>query len=435
MPPFRRPGALRLKVCFVAAALGLAAAFSPPASPDTDNTPPLDRSEHFERLGVRRWHLLGYRGQGVKIAILDTGFHGWRQFQGKELPVHVTTKSFRSDRNLEARDSQHGVLCAEIVHALAPDAELLLANWDADAPASFLDAVRWAKAEGARVLSCSVIIPCWSDGEGGGPVHAQLDALLRHDLLFFASAGNTAQRHWCGSLRPDADGWHQWSDGCVNNRLEPWGGDRIAVELYGPLDTVAELQVIGSKNEISGRAPLCRPMSDGQGAGRAVVRFDPEPDETYSLRVKCAPGRKPASEMKFHLVVLGANLEQCRCCGSIPFPADGSRVLAVGAVDRRGLRAAYSSCGPNSQKPKPDFVAMVPFPSQCRLRPFSGTSAAAPQAAALAALLWSRESHADASKISGLLRAAAVDLGPRGHDWETGFGLIRLPEMPEKMTR
>jgi len=72
---------------------------------------------------------------------------------------------------------------------------------------------------------------------------------------------------------------------------------------------------------------------------------------------------------------------------------------------------------------------MVPFPSQCRLRPFSGTSAAAPQAAALAALLWSRQPSASAGQITAAMHTAALDLGPRGHDCETGYGLIRLPEM------
>src|SRR5262249_28738850 len=144
-------------------------------------------------------------------------------------------------------------------HALAPDADLLLANWESDRPDAFLEAVRWARAQGARVLSCSLIMPSWSDGEGGGPVHAVLNRLLGSgqqpsDVLCFASAGNTAQRHWCGQFSPDAGGWHQWAastraDGTgtvsatIANRLRPWGEDRVAVELYGPLAGAYELHV------------------------------------------------------------------------------------------------------------------------------------------------------------------------------------------------
>jgi hypothetical protein len=166
------------------------------------------RLHQMERLGLPRWHALGFRGQGVKIAILDSGFRGYRAFLGKGLPQAVRTKSFRLDHDLEARDSQHGILCAEVVHALAPEAELLFAGWEPDSPHSFLDAVRWARAEGARVVSCSLIMPGWSDGEGGGETHRALSKLLGpglapHDLLCFASAGNTALRHWSGDFTPE----------------------------------------------------------------------------------------------------------------------------------------------------------------------------------------------------------------------------------------
>ena len=66
----------------------------------------------------------------------------------------MLVRSFRADQNLEARDSQHGVLCAEVIHALAPQARLLLANWEPDDPNSFLSAVRWAREEGASIISC-----------------------------------------------------------------------------------------------------------------------------------------------------------------------------------------------------------------------------------------------------------------------------------------
>src|SRR5581483_9747219 len=114
---------------------------------------------------------------------------------GKALPAKVSVHSFRKDGNLEARDSQHGILCGEVIHTLAPDAELLFANWDPDSCDGFLEAARWARRQGARVISCSLIMPSWSDGEGGGRVNAELAAILGPgtalvDLLFFACAGN-----------------------------------------------------------------------------------------------------------------------------------------------------------------------------------------------------------------------------------------------------
>ncbi len=87
----------------------------------------------------------------------------------------------------------------------------------------------------------------------------------------------------------------------------------------------------------------------------------------------------------------------------------------------------YSACGPNSSRPKPDFVAAVPFPSLWRAKPFGGTSAAAPQGSALAALLWSRHPEWTPKQVKQALATAVRDLNTPGHDWQTGYGLLRLP--------
>jgi subtilisin family serine protease len=389
-----------------------------------DGSPALERKAHLANLGALRWHAGDIRGDKIKVAVLDSGFRDYRQFLGKGLPAHVKTKSFRKDRNLEARDSQHGILCAEVIHAIAPDAEILLANWEPDSPQAFLDAVRWAKREGAKILSCSLIMPSWSDGEGGGEVHRGLAPIL-DDLLFFASAGNTAQRHWCGMYAPNQFDWHQWRHDVIDNTLTPWGKERVAVELYGPTHSPFEITIWNRMtNMCVGRSVL--QVDTTKKAGRAVMRFEPEDGATYRMRIRCLEAGELKNEA-FHLVVLGGSLEHATPHGSIPFPGDGASVLAVGAVDSENRRVYYSSCGPNSPLPKPDFVATVPFPSVCRDKPFAGTSAAAPEAAGLAALLWSSRPEASAAQVTRSLKSAALDLGPPGHDHETGYGLIRLP--------
>ena len=145
-------------------------AHQPAAGRDPPATASTERAQFLARLGAARWQAAGARGRGVTVLIVDSGFRGWHSYLGNVLPSAVLAKSFRTDSSLEARDSCHGVLCGEVIHALAPDAELLFANWESDDAASFVHAVEWGKQHGARVLSCSVIMPCWSDGEGGGPI-------------------------------------------------------------------------------------------------------------------------------------------------------------------------------------------------------------------------------------------------------------------------
>lgn len=391
------------------------------------------RQQLRQKLGIERWHQQGYRGQGVKVAILDSGFRNYRDFLGRVLPRKVTVRSFRRDEDLEARNSQHGILCAEAIHALAPEAELLLANWEPNQPAAFLQALHWARQQGASIVSCSLIMPSWSDGEGGGAVNRAITQLVGSgkqpgDVLFFASAGNTAQRHWCGTFHRDPHGYHQWEPGRTGNTLIPWEEERIAVELYGRSAGSYRLEVRDAlTGECVGQSLLHCLGETAQEGSCALVRFLPRPQRRYLVKIQEISSADRAETEPFHLVVLGGSLMHTTSHGSIACPADGPGALAIGAVNAAGQRWDYSSCGPNSRWPKPDFVAPVPFPSLWRERPFSGTSAAAPQAAALAAVCWSKHADWTAEQVRQALRESALDLGPPGHDWETGYGMVMAP--------
>lgn len=386
---------------------------------------------HLHKLGVDRWHAGGFRGQGVRIAVLDSGFRGYHTYLGKALPAKVMTRSFRFDGDLEAKNSQHGIWCAAVLHTLAPDAEILLANWEPENPDAFLKAVDWARHEGARVVSCSVIMPSWSDGEGGGGVDEALGRLVGSgakpaDVLFFASAGNIAQRHWFGMYQDAGNGFHAWQGGQVDEVITPWGGSKVSVEVCwqpGPDFHVMVWDTVTGR--LVGQSLPCpeRPRTS------AVVMLDPQDGHSYRVRVRLASGQPGA----FHLSSLGGGLSISTPRGSIPCPADAASVVAVGAVDDAGARQAYSSCGPNSKLPKPDLVAPVPFQGWWRHRPFSGTSAAAPQAAGLAALWFSRHPDWNPGQVRQAMRDTAHDLGAPGHDFETGYGLITLPKPEPKV--
>src|SRR5262249_14896874 len=124
----------------------------------------------------------------------------------------------------------------------------------------------------------------------------------------------------------------------------------------------------------------------------------------------------------------GGNLEHAVRAGSIPFPGDGATVIAVTATDEAIKLRSYSSCGSPDGK-KPGLCAVVPFPSRLRpTQPFSGTSAAAPQAAGIAALIWSKEPGLSAAQVRKRMEEAARR-PTKAPSPETGFGTVRAPEI------
>lgn len=373
-----------------------------------------ERIAQLARLGVDRWHRGGYLGADIKVAILDTGFDSFRQRLGRTLPQNVVMQSFRYDGDIKAGSARHGLHCAEIVHALAPCADLLFANWEPDDPAAFLKAVRWARQEGASIITCSVVIPSWGDGEGGGSIQAELSRLLSDDgPLFFASAGNVADRHWSGDFHPGPCNFHEWRPGKLDNKLSPWGADIVSVELTSPLHTEYRAIILDDEGNDVG---VIHPVAVA-GYRAASVRFIPEKASTYRLRLRQISGQPGP----VRVVVLGAGLEWSIAKASVVFPGECPSVIAVGAVSGDGKRLPYSAFGGRSRKP--ELVAVVPFAG---IDSFSGTSAAAPQAAGLAALIWSRFPQRKAAGVRTELFRGSKDIGSPGEDSETSHGVIRL---------
>src|SRR5262249_34285005 len=155
--------------------------------------------------------------------------------------------------------------------------------------------------------------PSWSDGEGGGAVNDEVTRLLGDgkgagDVLCFASAGNTAQRHWSGPFRADDAGFHQWRRGQASHGLKPWATERGGGGLYGRTGLPVTLSVFDATTGASVGSSDVRPLLLGSDGGCAVVRFLPQPHHVYRVQVRAARGPGPAEAAAFHLSVLGAGL-------------------------------------------------------------------------------------------------------------------------------
>jgi hypothetical protein len=106
------------------------------------------------------------------------------------------------------------------------------------------------------------------------------------------------------------------------------------------------------------------------------------------------------------------------------FSSDGKRHLFYNADGTAITPGNVSSTG-GTTRSKPDITAADGVAtSVAGFQPFFGTSAAAPHAAAIAALLLSGKPTATPAQIRSALVSSAIDLGAPGFDTVTGNGVI-----------
>jgi hypothetical protein len=106
------------------------------------------------------------------------------------------------------------------------------------------------------------------------------------------------------------------------------------------------------------------------------------------------------------------------------FSSDGLRHMFFNADGSAITPGNFSSSG-GAIRQKPDIAAADHVSTDVTgFQPFSGTSAAAPHAAAIAALLWSYKPSLTTAQIRTVLTGTALDEDPAGVDRDTGYGIV-----------
>lgn len=139
------------------------------------------------------------------------------------------------------------------------------------------------------------------------------------------------------------------------------------------------------------------------------------------------------------VVVAAAGNDGCGLLGSPQvYPAAYDGVLGVGAITSAGAVASYSSCGSwvDVSAPGSGIVSTVPTSPYSALGcpahycTLSGTSMAAPHAAAAAALQIAKlGAGAKQATVRSLIQSTADDIGWSGYDTRSGSGVINPRRM------
>ncbi len=425
-------------------------------------------TEGVAALNGPAWHAAGYTGSGVKIGVIDTGFSGYPGLQGTDdLPASVTVKNFvdgESDAQVDGK-GPHGTAAAEIIHDVAPDAEIYLAKVATEV--DLAEAVAWLMSPETDVdiISTSIGAYIITPGDGTG-VFADLVSQARAaGILWATAAGNDREIHWGGVYNDiDGDSFHEFANeedvdcftftlldptncypvfyGDVNIfvRWSDWTNVNQDYDLHLVRWDGTDWVTVASSTNVQDGSPGQRPTE----WIRTTIPLDINNLSSYGFRIERISGDQPVN---FEVFVPGLNLsgfglQQFLYARSITNLGDSPDAITVAALDVNSLvLESYSSEGPTNGPGgtatggfiKPDIsgfdnVSTVSYGAL--LSPFSGTSAATPHVAGAAALILSAYPGYTPDQLQAFLEGRAIDIASPGMDTRSGYGRLYLGDPP-----
>lgn len=426
---------------------------------------------HAANTAIQKSHA---NGVGVRVGVLSDS--------AEYIPALIASGDLPPDSEIVADligevGSSEGSVMMEIVSDMAPGARLFFAS-AFNSPDDFADNIRLLR----NTYNCDVIVDdvAWSD-EGvfqDTLIAKAVDDVTQSGAMYFSSAGNSGNTTsgnasaWEGDFNPGAisGGYtlHSFGTGLVE-RLRTTTGviDLQWSDAFGSSSNDYDLFVLNA----AGTSVLAAStgIQDGTGNPQEEV-FSPSGFPANSIVViAAAPGAQPRAlhlEAFFGEPLLIATPGQTHGHAATPGclldnPSCTGRAFGVAAVAWNSARGVmrpfvggasnptqvFSSDGPRRmfyhadgtpitpgnflfstagglQLIKPDITAADSV--SCRtpgFSPFYGTSAAAPHAAAIAALLKSAKPSATGAQIYNAMTSTALDIRAAGPDRDSGYGI------------
>ena len=379
----------------------------------------------------------GFDGTGVKVAIIDLGFNGYAAKLGSELPASVTAVD--DCGGTLASGTAHGTAVAEIVHEVAPGAQLYLICIDNEVDLAAAEA--YAKANGIRIVNHSVAWFNAGRGDGsvgfpGSPDATVADARA-NGILWINAAGNEAQTHWSGTFADDGAGFNSFNGAASLDQVVIAGGQQACFDLKWDAWPTTTVDYNLGIYSLSGAPTLVASSVNDQAAGNLppteeACYTNPGATATFGIGIHRFSA---ASSPRLDLFTVNTGpLQFQTAAGSIVEPASSPNAMAVGAVCWNGFGLQpYSSQGPTIDgRTKPDIsgydavTSSVYGASTGCDSGFGGTSAAAPNVAGIAALLLQRTPGLTPDQLQNSLETQVVDLGAAGKDNSFGAGRLAL---------
>ncbi len=421
----------------------------------------------------RARRFFGVDGTGAKIGVLsDSDDLKEASINSGDLPANTVTLEGQSGRP----GSGEGTAMMEIVHDLAPGAQIFFAT-AFNSPESFADNIRALRFQ----AGCDVIIDdviYFFESPYQDDIIAQAVADVTADgAMYFSSAGNGGNFDdgtsgtWEGDFHPQGalatlpSGYtvHSFGSGVIANRIELAGGPLI---LHwsdpGSLATPAssnDYDIFVLDNNLRNVEVAGTDIQDGDDLAFEFLGFNIPAD--FRVVIAASPG----AETRAVRTVLFNGEFALSTSGSTYGHNSAADAFAVAAVDAAEAGGGEFVGGPTTPvelfssdgarriffnrdnspvnpanpgqtfasrggvtRAKPDIAAAdgvaTTLPAGSGLNPFFGTSAAAPHAGAIAALVKAALPAKTPAQIRAAIVAGALDIEATGADRNSGRGLI-----------
>jgi hypothetical protein len=440
------------------------------------------------------WHTAGFTGAGIRVGVIDYfDLSLWNVAEHGPLPTVANSRLFcrdsldvfvcNPDGSIinDTGGGDHGVAVVESIKDMAPGAEIYIAS--VVTTSDLQAAIDFFANRGVTIVSRSLGAAFDGPGDGTGPLAAVVDYAASRGITWFNSAGNDADggymrftatdvdndgrmefgpdgdellriNHFIGSGGPACnfwfDGirwsndWYQSASQVTDYRIEVYESLVTGTsQHFNPSDAQLRRldfdadpfngvqQVTFDSNQRTGAPPLeavdgfyCVANSDRSSYLR-IVRNSATPIGAVNDTIEVALSSAAIVEVDYEDIA-----------GSAAKPVVDSRnpaLVAVGAVDPAGgvAIARYSSQGPtNDGRIKPDMSAPSCYTLVVWGNCFNGTSAAAPVAAGMAAVVQGGGLALTGAPLAALIKSLVTDLGSAGRDNTFGTGKARFPAPP-----
>jgi len=392
---------------------------------------PVTESQGVGITGAADYHALGFDGSGVKVAVIDLGFIGLSNAHAAgELPANVIAVDF-TGTGIETTE-RHGTGVAEVVHDMAPGAQLYLLKINSEVELG--NAKEYCIANGIQIINHSVAWFLIAFYDGTGFVAGIANDAYAHGILWVNAAGNYAGSHYQATLTDtDSDTRHEFATG--DQALSFSAGGKITIymnwDAYPTTSIDYDLFLYDVDPDLNAGAVPVASSEYTQGQGTAAwypveeLIYTVPTSGTYYLVIKKKATNDANRDLELFFFNMGS-LEYKTTGSSVTQPADAVGVLAVGAVSLSDSLRGYSSRGPtNDGRTKPDVTAPDGV-SNWTYGSFSGTSASSPHVAGAAALVLEQSPGLTVQGLWDRLEIDTVELGPAGKDDLYGSGRISL---------